>query len=1131
MRLTAIRLHGFKSFADATVFPVDAAVTGIIGPNGCGKSNIIDAVRWVLGESAAKQLRGASLTDVIFAGSSGRKPAAMASVELHFDNADASAGGAFASYAEIIVRRSVESDGTSHYFINRQRCRRRDIVELLQGTGVGARSYAVIEQGMVSRIVESRPEELRTFVEEAAGVALYRSRRRDSERRMEQVRELLDRHEDRLQQLAKTRERLEKEAMTAARYRELHSELAGHEYRLQSWLLHSARSEHDAANQQYERDEAVLATLMLDVQRLQADTEKARCAMREAELVHAPLQARCETAQAAVQRETVRKAGLQSTLDYARRALDSARLRHDKLQHQQSQDDGEAQAHQDALQLLEKTVADMRVQESRAREECQHVQQTVQQVRLELDRASALRDRHREQITAHETRLHSLRRQQLTLEERLAAEILPEAAEETDEEALALAAETHALMLDGLDEQAEILCEDMQHAEEAYREMQRHEQQLARELAALSSKVETLEHWHGTPAADTPPEWQELPRLADCLQVVPAWQEAIERYFGAGLEALCVPLLPETAARHQQAFVCHGAVPPAWQGIVKSRQGLTAWLAGLQPLPVQDSDLQLSELVQGERYLTLSGSVVSRDGFVPASGNSAGTLARLAHLHDLREELAAAQARQGDVRQHLEQSAARLAATRDALQALNMQREQVRREQLASQNALLLARQQAAHQAQLQERHVRSLQTLEADLVANRSEQEAQEEALRDLQASAPQDTVALQGRWQECEQARRKVEEHWQRLQGELSRGEQEILRHQSWLDARQGNERRMAEARAEALAQMAQEAQVLEETQLALEESALALETLALEAAAHEEARQTAFAACNSAREIMEQVQNRYRDQIQAQAVAEERRNHLHSRLEVLEGKIGELENVFVTADRKPLRFAADEQVDSRQLQENIRRLRGDIERLGAVNMAAVEAFAEADQEFQALFAQCEDLRESLSLLEQAIAELDAQTRERLHATFDTVNRHFGEYFPLLFRGGEGKLSWTDGDILNAGITIHVRPPGKNVKQLSVLSGGEKALTAVALVFSFFRLNPAPFCLLDEVDAPLDDANVARLNALLREMARDTQFVMITHHKRSMQSCDHLIGVTMSEPGVSRLVSVKFEDDKFSQ
>ncbi|MDO5091334.1 MAG: AAA family ATPase, partial [Cardiobacteriaceae bacterium] len=388
MRLTAIRLHGFKSFADATVFPVDAAVTGIIGPNGCGKSNIIDAVRWVLGESAAKQLRGASLTDVIFAGSSGRKAAAMASVELHFDNADGSAGGAFASYAEIIVRRSVESDGTSQYFINRQRCRRRDIVELLQGTGVGARSYAVIEQGMVSRIVESKPEELRTFVEEAAGVALYRSRRRDSERRMEQVRELLDRHEDRLQQLAKSRERLEKEAITAVRYRELHSELAGHEYRLQSWLLFSACRERDAANAQYAQDEQALADLMLDVQRLHAAAEGARAALREAEAAHAPLQARCEAAQAAVQRESVRKAGLQSTLDYAQRALDSARQRHDKLQQQQDQDDGEAQAHQDALQLLEKTVAEMRLQEGRAREEYQQAQQDAQQARGELDRAS-----------------------------------------------------------------------------------------------------------------------------------------------------------------------------------------------------------------------------------------------------------------------------------------------------------------------------------------------------------------------------------------------------------------------------------------------------------------------------------------------------------------------------------------------------------------------------------------------------------------------------------------------------------------------------------------------------------------------------------------------------------------------
>ncbi|MDO5091333.1 MAG: hypothetical protein Q4D61_07270, partial [Cardiobacteriaceae bacterium] len=565
------------------------------------------------------------------------------------------------------------------------------------------------------------------------------------------------------------------------------------------------------------------------------------------------------------------------------------------------------------------------------------------------------------------------------------------------------------------------------------REAQRHEQQAARELAALASKVETLEQWHDAPAADTPAEWQEMPRLADHLHVAPEWQEAIERYFGAGLQALCAALPPALAAKHHQPFADAGSVPAAWQEIVQSEQGLTAWLGALQPLALADDEVQLDALAAGERYLTLSGSIASRDGFIPASGSGAGTLARLARLHELREELVVAEARQAPIRARLEQCVAEVARVREARQALEARREQARREQQAGNHALNLARQQAAHRAELQARHARTLQTLHADLAANRSEQEAQAEALREVQANAPEEIAAWQERFQEREQWRRRAEEHWQQLQGELARGEQEMLRHRSWLDARASNESRMAEARAEALAQMAQEAQIVEETQLSLEESALALETLALDATAHEEAREAALAALNDAREALEAVQNRYRDQMQAQAVAEERRNHLHSRLEALEGKIAELANVFAASDRKPLQFQEKESVDSKRLQEEIRRLRQEIERLGAVNMAAVEAFAEADREFQALFAQCEDLKESLALLEQAIAELDAQTRERLHETFAIVNRHFGEYFPLLFRGGEGKLAWTDSDILNAGITIHVRPPGKNVKQLS--------------------------------------------------------------------------------------------------
>ena len=1123
MRLTAIRLHGFKSFADPTVFPVDAAVTGIIGPNGCGKSNIIDAVRWVLGESAAKQLRGASLADVIFAGSSGRRAAAQASVELHFDNADGGAGGAFAHFAELVVRRSVQSDGSSQYFINRERCRRRDIVELLQGTGVGARSYAVIEQGMVGRIVESKPEDLRAFVEEAAGVALYRSRRRDSERRMQEVRELLDRHEDRLQQLAKNRERLEKEAAAADIYRRLHGELSGHEYRLQSWWWHSAHQEHATLEKQYEAQEKMLAASMLAVQHSGAQAEALRHALRAAEAAFAPLEAASREAQAELARQQAEQSGLQTRCDYAARSVQQADERRVRLLAQAAQDDGEAQAHRDALALLHSMVGDLRQRLDSAQAVLHDDTQAAHAARTRLEQATALREQHRQHLAAQQARLQTLQRQQAMLETRL-AESAVTTEELPDLEALAIEAESCALVAESSAEQWQSLQAQWQASEKGLQEIRDRVQAQAQALTASQSRADTLAQWQAA-ENHAPAAWRELPHLANALQVVPLWQEAVERHLDAALHALCAELPPGEASALGQAFVLEGGVPAGWQEIVQCGYGLHTWLEGLTPLAVHDDALDLHKLPQGKRFLTLSGSVASHSGLQPAGSEHAGTLARLAQLQALRDTLAEQEAQYQRLLDEQAQLENRHARLRDSLQMQEKQQAQHRREQQNAEHALLLARQVAAHREEMLAQQSRTQHSLRDDLAHNLAEQDALRDSLLALQGES-HDISALQSASQSADTQRIRSEAHYQDIRTQLSQGEQEILRHQSWLDAQAQNAGRMQEALGEVLAQLQHEQMVLEESRLALEESALLLETLQEKYAQAEAAREEAFAGLGGQREALEAAQADYHQHQQAQALAEERRNHLHANLEQLAEKILELDNLFAGADRKPLRFQEGEHVDARRLQEDIRRLRAEIARLGAVNMAAVEAFAEADKEFQELFRQCHDLQESLRLLEEAIAELDAQTRERLHATFDTVNRYFGEYFPLLFRGGDAHLTWTDSDILNAGITIHVRPPGKNVKQLSVLSGGEKALTAVALVFSFFRLNPAPFCLLDEVDAPLDDANVARLNALLRDMARDTQFVMITHHKRSMQACDHLIGVTMSEPGVSRLVSVKFED-----
>ena len=1125
MHLTAIRLAGFKSFADNTTFPVDAPLTGIIGPNGCGKSNIIDAVRWVLGETAAKQLRGQAMTDVIFAGAANRRGAAQASVALHFDNSDGKAGGAFADYAELVIARKVQSDGQSQYSINDKRVRRRDIVELLQGTGVGARSYAVIEQGMISRIIEAKPEELRVFIEEAAGIALYKTRRKESEARMAEVRDHLTRHDDRLHQLGKQRDKLAQEAETAKTWRALQAQAQAASHQLQSWQYHQLHRQHEAAQEQYSRDRAALNDLFahsgIDEAQIAALEEKlavAKTAHHAAE--NAALQSAARLAQ--LRREL--ESGRQNQQHLAQNARDQ-QTRLARLQQQHDEDHEQAAQHQAEITRLQAELAESAPALDAARATAEQARATADQQRHQLDAQREHRHHaeNRHYSAAH--RLSEAQQQLARLEQRQTASE-PPADTDDDLETETLQAQHDALAetLIALEDAQTQTAADLASAQAQHDQLQAQTRAAQTRHAQQQAALDTLRRLQ--PALQNqPPELASAPQLLDHLHVAPEWQTAIGRYLGEHLHAALGAEHWQTALTHGAPQLAHGSVPTAWQTHIQSDADLHPWLGALQPLAAHDADIARDQLEAGVQYLTLDGSLISQNSIQPAARGD-DQLARQNQIHALEAEQQENETALQTLEETSEAAAEQLARLRDTHAAQQRQHQQTAQQQRDLAHRLALHEQQHAHRAQLRAQQQRAAETLAEDLAAaRRQQQQAQEEAALAAAALAALPPVtALEETFRAAFQAYQDADHTYQHLAQTRRAAEAALEQHRAHLAAGDKQAQRLAAERLEAEETLAALQEQSETLALELEEKHLSHEALEETHQQHEQTRAQTARAVEEQAHHLHREQETLRERQHQRALAEERLHHHQEHLAQIQQQLQRITAELLADNREPLAMDDTNPPDEAALTAEIRTLKQRMEALGAVNLAAINDYDSADAEYRSLDDQCRDLRHTLELLEEAIAKLDNETRSRLQDTLDIVNRHFASLFPLLFRGGEAELAWTEGDILEAGITIAVRPPGKKVKNLSVLSGGEKALTALALVFALFRLNPAPFCLLDEVDAPLDDANVGRLSALLREMAGQTQFIVITHRKRTMQTCDQLIGVTMSEPGVSRLVAVQF-------
>lgn len=1155
MRLSTIKLSGFKSFVDPTTLHLPTNMTGVVGPNGCGKSNIIDAVRWVMGESSASRLRGDSLTDVIFSGSAARKPVSQATVELIFDNSDHTISGELAAFNEISVKRTVSRDGQSNYFLNGTRCRRRDITDLFLGTGLGPRSYSIIEQGMISQIIEARPEDLRVYLEEAAGISKYKERRKETETRIRHTRENLERLTDLREEVDKQLEHLRRQARQAEQYQALQEErrikhaqwkaleyrgldqalaglregLAVEETRLQQLIAEQRQAEARIEAERVRRDQAAqaLATAQADV--YQVGSTLARI---EQQIQHQrDLASRLVKAQAEAQAQLAELGshieGDSARLTVLRQAVEQAEPQLEQLRE-------EDLMRQDALREAEARLAHWQSRwdaHNRATAESSRAGE-VERTRVDyLDRQALEADRRRQALKAERATL--------------------------DLDALAAAYqalfEEHQTKLAALEELNQIVAQRKQ-AVDGFSEQQR---TLQTELAEVRktaqaargrlSSLETLQQAALGQEQGAAVAWlkarglDSARRVGEALSVEAGWENAVEGALGRLIEGVLVQspeTLVEALAELGEGRIAlvsaeAGAQTFAPTSLAAKVQGPLAVRRLLARLHAAE-DLAAARALQpqlpaGDAVITRAGEHLGQ-GWVHVQRSGAarqGALLRERQIQALREQIDTLQAREAQVEQAL-------AGLRAQALAGEQAREEAQRSLYAAHRVVSeLGGQLQAQQGRLEAARTR-IERIDGELAQlvqtlEEARDQAAEARLRLEEAitrMADQEDARLQ---LEAERraltAARDAARQAARATGEASHALALTLESQRAQIAsltqaleRMGGQRGQLDAR---LGQITAQLSQGDDPIIALESER--------ENALHERVRTERVLA--QARAMLDGIDHRLRqdeqtrqqrDQqalAQREAIAQRRLDQqaLVLKAEQLSGAV-EQAGLVLQAVLETLPEAAD----AAEWEAAVQQIEGRMRRLEPVNLAAIQEYGEASTRSEYLQAQNADLSAALDTLEEAIGKIDRETRGRFKDTFDKVNAGVQELYPRLFGGGHAYLELTGQDLLDTGVTIMARPPGKRVSSISLLSGGEKAMTAVALVFAIFQLNPAPFCLLDEVDAPLDEANVGRLAALVKEMSQKVQFLFVSHNKATMEAANQLAGVTMREPGVSRLVSV---------
>jgi chromosome segregation protein len=1159
MRLSKIKLAGFKSFVDPATVHFPSNLVGVVGPNGCGKSNVIDAVRWVMGESSAKHLRGGSMEDVIFNGSSQRKPVGQASVELVFDNTDGSLGGEYAQYNEISVKRVVNREGHSTYYLNATKCRRRDITDIFLGTGLGPRSYAIIEQGMISRLIDAKPEDMRVYLEEAAGISKYKERRRETENRIRHTRENLERLNDLLDEVNKHLEHLGRQKVTAEKYRALKAEERETEAQLLALRWRAMAAE-------LEERERKLAAARTELEQVVAEQRKAESDLESSRQQHNEATETFNAVQGRYYRVGAEISSTEQEIQHSKDAQQRSRDELAQVERERGETDQQVHADRQRLEELDRSLADdqpeherLKSSQAESAQALEAAETAMQQWQSEWDAFNRRAAEPAQTAEVERSRMEQLERNLAQARQRLErvdeekAQLEPSELEGEIEQLVTqeqvAAQETTRLqgVLDANGEALEQARSDQSQARRALDQAQTEQQQLAGRVASL----EALQQAALGESDEQVVLWleqqglAEQPRLAQQLNVDSGWERAVEVVLGPFLEAVCVDALdPVAAGLETLASGGVGLIKPAGGAArtaaasgperlldrVDDRAPVAGLLAGVYTAPDLDQAQALrARLAPGTSVVTPGGVWLGPNWLRIArpAEDDAGVLAREQQLATARADLERAQAAVAEQQAAIERLGARVGELESEREAGQQALNQANREHADLGSRLEGRRMRLEQMAQRRQRLDDEAGELRAQIERESGEREAAEQARN----RALEQTEAFDAEREQLQQRRERLStelaEARQRAHADRDAGHQVELRVESTRSSREAtahNLERMQARRQQLQQRQSDLQQSLDGSDDPIRELERDLETKLAQRVEVEqemgEARQSveeieqAMRTLETQRGDCERRAGEIRERVgQEQMAVQETR----VRRETVEEQLGGLDH---SAETLLANLEADATVEA--WQAHLDKLGRRIERLGAVNLAAIDEYAEQTQRKEYLDQQHSDVTQALETLENAIEKIDRETRARFRQTFETVNQQLQALFPRLFGGGQAHLEMTGDDLLSTGVAIMARPPGKRVSNIQLLSGGEKALTAVALVFAFFELNPAPFCMLDEVDAPLDDANVARYCELVREMADRVQFIFITHNKQTMELTHQLTGVTMREAGVSRLVAV---------
>jgi chromosome segregation protein len=1161
LRLSQIKLVGFKSFVDPTHISLPGQIVGVVGPNGCGKSNVIDALRWVLGESKASALRGETMQDVIFNGSSQRKPVSRASVELIFDNSLGKAAGQWSSYAEISIKRVLQRDGESSYHINNQQVRRKDITDIFLGTGLGPRAYAIIEQGMISRIIEAKPEELRIYLEEAAGVSKYRDRRRETELRIGDTRDNLLRVRDILQELDKQLLHLSAQAAVAKQYRALETQRDTTQHLF--WLVKKREAETQRGKfaQATEKTRTELEAEIARLRDIESQLETARSGHYQlSDALHAKqgelYAANAEIARLEQHIKHVVEQRQRMTLQLANTEKQIAQQTHQRLgvntllEHWQRQQEGAGAKVAEAEQLAQAEAQNL-PQAEQAAHAAQERHHALQREQLQLQQQLQLADTQRTNLQRNIQQMES-RRSRLLLEK----DNLPSA----DSGALQYAQQQVTELeqqraeqvekLARLQEQLPVADTQRSNQREVLQQQERVLAQTEARLHALQQLQRQIDNDKNLNAWLQQHQLDKLPRLWQAIHIESGWEDALEAVLRERLNALALPSLEGAAAWND--------VPPGKLAMFASSgngyrdnepTGLKSLLSyvqcqDIQVLPVmRDWLTNVYAAANVAQAYALRAQLPAGGWFVTPQGHLIGAHSVLFHAPD--SQLHGVLARQREIEKleltlseqnrQVEDARIQVAKAEQHYQSIEMQIAPLRTAGNELQQRLHGMQMNILKLNQAHERSVeraaqieREMQEVSEMVLAEQNQQHSIDEQMTALREQAEAFYVQVDIALRETsvqDIALREQRSRAQHAQHALQEARFFAKTCTEKISDLQHNVQQITDA----LAQFEQNLTQLHADLSVSEDSATQQQ---LQAAL--QSRQAFEQALGEARNVLENATVNLQKLEQERLTCEHKLGPLREKLNELTLK--EQESRLHVEQWSEQLQSVDEQTlyplldggnnKPHVLQNELSRLNDDIAALGAVNLAALEELQAATERKAYLDAQAQDLDEAMATLEDAIRRIDKESRELLMDTYNQVNLHLAELFPILFAGGEARLVLTGEEILDSGVQVMAHPPGKKNSSIHLLSGGEKALTAIALIFSLFQLNPAPFCLLDEVDAPLDDSNTERLCSLIKKMSLHTQFVFISHNKITMELAQQLVGVTMQEKGVSKVVAVDIEE-----